>query len=327
MVTETNTATLVQPASRILGVLSVLGIISAFASTVLTFSGIERAGASAKLAGADVELGYPAAAVALLIFVIMLSMSAATLSGAAIGRGCWSMLICLLTVGIVFEGWVSYLNFSLFAGAQLVLIAAALVLLLRYFPGTRPAALGVFLVVASTIGLFAAFRLTIDKVATFTQPTVAPSCNFSIIVQCGKNLASWQGSLFGFPNPLIGIVGWMSLLVIGFMIVNGLSFARPFWIGLNVGVLFAIVFIGWLIYESIFALNTLCPWCMVTWAVGIPTFLLITLRNLKSGVFGVSPRSRRFFAGAYSYVPLITLLCYLAIAGVAQAQLNLLQYI
>lgn len=327
MVTETYTATLVRPVSRALGIFGALGLLSAFASTIATFFGIEGAGTKARLVGADVELGYPSSALAMLIFVIVLSVSAAMLSGAILGRGWWNMLICLAAIGMTFEVWVLYLNFSAFACAQLVFFAAVLLLLLRRFPGDRPSGLGVFLVLASTIGFFAAFRLTIDKVGTFTDPTSAPSCNFSVIVQCGKNLSSWQGSLFGFPNPLIGIGGWMSLLLIGIMIVSGLTFARWFWICMNIGALLAIVFVGWLVYQSIFALGTLCPWCMVTWSVAIPTFWLITLHNLKTGVIRVSEGPRRFFAGAYTYVPLVTLLCYLVIAGVAQAHMNLLQYI
>ena len=33
----------------------------------------------------------------------------------------------------------------------------------------------------------------------------------------------------------------------------------------NLGVAAALVFVFWLIYQSIFVLGTLCPWCMVTW--------------------------------------------------------------
>ena len=321
---------------RLLGSLALLGLIASFVSTIQTFTAIEQSATPAtggtpsevaRLFGADVELGYPASIVASLLFIIVLCVSAAALAGARIARGWFVTVVCVVTIGIVFEIWVSYLVFSWLAIAQLLIFAAALVVAIRWMPGGRPASLGVFLVVASIVGFFAAFRLTVDKVGTFINPTIAPSCDFSVLVQCGTNLRSWQGSIFGFPNPLIGIGGWMTVLIIGIMVLSGLTFARWFWIAVNLGVLFAVSFIGWLIYQSIFSLATLCPWCMVTWVVVIPTFWIVTLHNLKSGVFRVAPQAQRFFAAAYTYVPLITLVSYLLVAGIAQARLNLLQYI
>ena len=39
-----------------------------------------------------------------------------------------------------------------------------------------------------------------------------------------KNLESWQGSLFGFPNPILGLTGWMAPIVVGFAILAGAGF-------------------------------------------------------------------------------------------------------
>jgi len=176
-------------------------------------------------------------------------------------------------------------------------------------------------------GFFAACRLTVDKVGTFTTPDVAPSCNVSVLVQCGVNLKSWQGSLFGFPNPLIGIAGWVAPFFVGVAILSGVRFARWFWIAFDVGITGALVFVIWLISQSVFVLGTLCPWCMVTWAVVIPTFWLVTLYNLKVGNIPVAPRARRLFEAAYGYVPLITLLSYIVVAIVAQVRLDVLNHL
>ncbi|MBC7763332.1 MAG: vitamin K epoxide reductase family protein [Candidatus Saccharibacteria bacterium] len=191
----------------------------------------------------------------------------------------------------------------------------------------RPLELGIFLAVASVAGFFAAFRLTIDKVGTFTTPNIAPSCNISVLVQCGTNLKSWQGSLFGFPNPLLGVGGWMALLVIATLIISGVSFARWFWIAINVGVTLALAFVIWLVYTSIFELHTLCPWCMATWSVVIPSFWLVTFYNLKTGHIPVPASIRRIAAAAYSYVPLITLLSYVIVAIIAQLRLDLINHL
>ena len=40
------------------------------------------------------------------------------------------------------------------------------------------------------------------------------------------------------------------------------------------------VFVHWLIYQSVFVIGALCPYCMVVWAVTIPTFFYVTVHNL-----------------------------------------------
>ena len=69
-------------------------------------------------------------------------------------------------------------------------------------------------------------------------------------------------------------------------------------------------------------LNVLCPWCMVTWTVTIPTFWAVTLYNLKEGNIPVPERARRLFGTLYSWVPLITIVSYAIVAVLAQIQLD-----
>ncbi len=307
-----------------------LGVVSSFASTVIAFTGIEAAGKGMKLVGADNELGFPSSAFALALFALILAVGVAQLAGAEFRRGWWIGLTPLLLIGSVFEVWVVYLSlvghaFTVFPLVQMILLAGAAAIAIIGMPRETPsAALGVFLVVASVSGFFAAFRLVVDKVGTFTNPDVAPTCDVSVLVQCGKNLGSAQGSIFGFPNPLIGVGGWIAVLMVGVMILAGARFARWFWIALNVGMLGALGFIIWLIAQSIFDLHTLCPWCMATWSVVIPTFWLVTLYNFTEGNIPLPAGAVRGARVAYTYVPLITLICYLAVFLIAQVQLDVI---
>jgi hypothetical protein len=82
-----------------------------------------------------------------------------------------------------------------------------------------------------------------------------------------------------------------------------------------------------LIGTSIYVLGTLCLWCALVWTFTIPLFWLVTLYNLKAGNIKVGPRATSFFAGAYAWVPLISLVCYIVAALLFQAQLNVLQYL
>jgi uncharacterized membrane protein len=191
----------------------------------------------------------------------------------------------------------------------------------------RPILLAVTLIVAGVIGWFAAFSLTVEKFALLADPDASLGCDLSVLVQCRANLESWQGSLFGFPNPILGLTGWMAPVVVGAALLAGASFHRWFWIVFNLGVAFAMALVLFLIYSSIFVLGTLCPWCMVTWVVTIPTFLIVTLHNLRSGAVPLPPRLRAVAASAYGWIPVIALFLYLVVAVAAQLRLDVINHL
>lgn len=186
----------------------------------------------------------------------------------------------------------------------------------------RPLALALVLIVTGAIGWISAFELTIDKFAVLTNPDADLSCNISVLVQCGANLQSWQGAILGFPNPLLGLAGFVAPMAVGVALLAGASFARWFWIVFNVGVAGALSFCIWLMSQSIFSLGTLCVWCMTVWSVTILMFWTLTLSNAASGVFGAGARAlgRRLLA----WVAVITLASYLLVAIVAQIRLDFL---
>jgi uncharacterized membrane protein len=187
----------------------------------------------------------------------------------------------------------------------------------------RPWMLAVFLIVAGGLGWWAAFSLTLDKFALLADPDAVLGCNFSVLVQCGANLNSWQGEVFGFPNPLIGLGGFVAPIAVGVALLAGARFANWFWVAFNIGLAGALAFVAWLIAQSIFALFTLCPWCMLVWSVTIPLFWVVTLRNAREGVFGT--RLTRLGEALMPWVVPITAACYVVIAVLAQVQLDVLR--
>jgi uncharacterized membrane protein len=186
--------------------------------------------------------------------------------------------------------------------------------------GTR--ALGIFLVIAGALGLLAAYELSLEKVLSLADPTHVPACNVGVLVGCSVNLGSWQGSLFGFPNPFIGLMAWPVVITFGVALIARVRFPRWIWVGLNIGVTGALVFVGWLIAQSIYVLDVLCPWCMLTWVVTIPTFWAVTLDNLRAGRIPASARVRKLAAAWYGWIPLITVICLAIVLLLAQAQMN-----
>lgn len=189
-------------------------------------------------------------------------------------------------------------------------------------PTTLPRGLAVWLVAAGAVGWWAAFALLLERLRLLEDPTAVPSCDLSYLVQCGANLQSWQGSVLGFPNPLLGVTGWVAPIVVGMALLAGARFARWFWWLFALGLTAALAFVVWLIGQSIFELHTLCPWCLVTWAVLIPTYYVVVLHVLRTGIVP-SPRGVRRAAGSLmKWVPLLTILSYAVIATIAQLRLD-----
>jgi uncharacterized membrane protein len=186
---------------------------------------------------------------------------------------------------------------------------------------TRPTALAIWLILAGVVGWTAAFALTVEKFH-LANPGSSASCDFSLLVQCGANLNSPQGAVFGFPNPILGLAGWMAPLVVGVAILAGARFARWFWWLFWAGVAFAFGFVVWLIGQSVFVLGTLCPWCMVTWIVTIPTFYAVTLHLLRSGLVPAPNAVRSAAAALMGWLPLLAVLSYALVALIAQLRLD-----
>jgi uncharacterized membrane protein len=186
----------------------------------------------------------------------------------------------------------------------------------------RPLGLAIFLIVTGALGFYAAFDLTIERIQTLIDPSYSPTCNISPLVTCGPNMASWQGSLFGFPNPIIGVACFIAPIVVGMGILAGARYARWFWLLFNLGIALALVFVIWLIVQSIYVLGTLCPYCMLTWSVVIPMFFYVTAYNLKEGRFGRLGGFQDAVRVFYPWTWTLVLLSYLAIVLIAQLRLD-----
>jgi len=153
--------------------------------------------------------------------------------------------------------------------------------------------LAVLLTIGGAVGLLAAAVLLIDKVRLLEDPTYVPSCSINPILSCGSVLNTDQAEAFGFPNPIIGVAGFAVVLTTGVAMLAGSAFRRWYWLGLQAGATFGVVFVHWLIFQSLYRIGALCPYCMVVWVVTIPVFLFVTVHNVRAGRLPAG-RSRRF---------------------------------
>ncbi len=174
-----------------------------------------------------------------------------------------------------------------------------------------------FLILVSAIGLVASFILTIEKFQLLKDPEVQLSCNFNPVVSCGSVISSPQAEAFGFANPLIGLVGFAVIITIGVGMIAGAKYKRWFWLGLQAGTIFGVLFSTWLFYQSLYVIKALCPFCIVVWAVVIALFVYVTRYNLINGNIKVKKSfqglSRWFCENAWFIVALWYLAIFVAI--------------
>lgn len=170
------------------------------------------------------------------------------------------------------------------------------------------------LVIGGAIGFLAAFIIMYEKLHLLVNPAYRPSCSINPIISCGSVMSSWQGSVFGFPNPIIGLAGFSVVVSVGMALLAGAKFKRWFWLGLEAGTIFGVGFITWLFSQSVYVIQALCPYCMVVWAVTIPIFLYVTLYNLRQGHIATPSRLRGVVAFVQRHHGDILAVWYLAIA-------------
>ncbi|WP_308408786.1 vitamin K epoxide reductase family protein [Streptomyces sp. AC627_RSS907] len=146
---------------------------------------------------------------------------------------------------------------------------------------------GWVMVLTGTIGWLASFQLTVDDWRLLRDPAYQPPCNISPVVSCGSVMSSPQGSLLGFPNMLLGLGAFAAVAALGVAVLSGARLHRRLWLALDAGALVGVGFVHWLIAQSLYELNKLCPYCAVVWIVTIALFWHVTVHCLERGIVPV----------------------------------------
>ncbi len=132
-----------------------------------------------------------------------------------------------------------------------------------------------WVLIAGVVGLIASAALTVEKIKLLLNPSYVPSCNLNPIVSCGSVMTTPQASVLGFPNSLIGIAAFTVVAVTGVLAVAKVALPQWYWIGLTAGTLAGAGFVHWLIFQSLYRIGALCPYCMVVWVVTIPLLVVV----------------------------------------------------
>ncbi|MFI9646874.1 vitamin K epoxide reductase family protein [Streptomyces sp. NPDC052040] len=173
----------------------------------------------------------------------------------------------------------------------------------RTVGGSRAFAL--LLVITGAAGLLAAWVITLDKFKILegkvSGKTFTPSCSINPVVSCGNVMESKQAAVFGFPNPMLGLVCYGIVICVGVSLLTRVRFPRWYWLTFNGGTLFGVAFCTWLQYQSLYRINALCLWCSLAWAATIIMFWYLTSFNIRND-FLPAPRPVKNFLREFTWV-------------------------
>jgi len=159
-----------------------------------------------------------------------------------------------------------------------------------------------WVLIAGVIGLTAAATLLIEKIEMLKDPAYVPTCSINPVLSCGSVMLRPEASAFGFPNPLIGVVSFTLVIVTGVLSVARVGLPRWYWVGLMTGVGIGVVFVHWLIFESLYNIGALCPYCMVVWSVTVP--LLVVVSSIALRPLAGNPVARFLYQWRWQLVAL-----------------------
>jgi len=167
---------------------------------------------------------------------------------------------------------------------------------------TRVAIFGTMLV-GGLAALTAAFVLILEKFHLEADPHAVLSCSFNLVLNCSTVMQTWQAHVFGFPNMLIGLIAFPVVITFALASLSGVKFPRWWLILANIGFALGLIFSYWLFFQSVYAIQVLCPWCLIVTTSTTLIFSTMLHYNLKQNTFKfskkVNDRIQRFLAGGF----------------------------
>ncbi|MEE4542911.1 vitamin K epoxide reductase family protein [Streptomyces sp. V4-01] len=165
------------------------------------------------------------------------------------------------------------------------------------------------LLICGALGLVASFVITDDKFkllqAKVEGRTYTPACSLNPVISCGNVMESSQAHVFGFQNPIIGLVAYAVVICLAVGMLAGARYERWFWYGLQAGGLFGVVFITWLQYQTIYHIHAICLWCSLAWVVTILIFWYTAVHNIKHRLIKVPEGARSLVLEFHWVVPVL----------------------
>lgn len=143
--------------------------------------------------------------------------------------------------------------------------------------------------------LAAAFVLSLEKIHLMQDPDAVLSCTFNLVLNCSTVMQSWQAAVFfGIPNMFIGLMAFPVLITVAVAALwGGARFNRGFLRVMTVGVLAGTVFAYWLFFQSMYAIQVLCPWCLIVTTACTLMLAATSHIALRENIFGFSKPTQK----------------------------------
>ncbi len=139
------------------------------------------------------------------------------------------------------------------------------------------------MLVSALLSLTASFVLSVDAIILAADPHAALACNLNAVISCGTVGASWQASLFGFPNAFLGLIAEPVVITIAVASLGGVRFPRWFMLSAQVVYTLGLLFAYWLFFQAYFVIGALCPWCLLITLSTTLVFTSLTHVNIRDG--------------------------------------------
>ena len=149
------------------------------------------------------------------------------------------------------------------------------------------------MLVFGIVGLLVSFILSVDEIELIKHPDAILSCSLNVVLNCSTVMKTWQASVFGFPNMLIGLMSFPVVISVAVVALNGAKLPRWFWIAANSCYGLGALFAYWLFFQSIYSIQVLCPWCLVITLSTTILLATITHYNLRENTFGFSKKANQ----------------------------------
>ncbi len=150
----------------------------------------------------------------------------------------------------------------------------------------------------SAASLVASFVLAVEAVTLAGDPDAVFNCDINAVISCGTVASSWQASVFGFPNAFLGLVTEPVVITVAVAGLAGIRFPRWFMLTAQTVYTVGLGLAYWLLYQAIFDIGAMCPWCMLITVATTFVFFEMTRINLLEGHLPLPASVRRVLVTA-----------------------------
>lgn len=146
----------------------------------------------------------------------------------------------------------------------------------------------IIIIIFSLLAILASFQLSVDKIHLAENPDLKLACSINSVLNCASVMKTSQAELFGFPNSYLGLMGFPVFLFFAITSLMGTRYSKTILRVLLAGIASAFIFALWLFYESMYIIQILCPWCLLTTTSTAFIFAALSHISLRENIFNLS---------------------------------------